>query len=379
MATREQKKNKLKLAKQKQKENRYNNQSVKDKFNKFHKIIVDKDSYDNHSKYPVGIRESTLSLLRDITKNLKNGINDDEDIEYVAKTLSHLAINPIPFYLEVISAVSSSTNDKKKIKSLNDSLKKAKCGLNNTERALLSSQMQSIIAEYFMVNEVYDAHDYGAIKVAFEVAYQAIYNGLQEHPINSLILNVQYGDNLESIEIEYEDSTKKYNLNDNIIIFPIWKSLDNLYHYYSIYRKDYKNFSQESINSLATAKNMYDEYKEREQGEEIISYKGIAMNYLGVLEEELKNLISKSFELDMKSITFNDAINYLNKKYFENLYDFEMIEVLHEMRKLRNKSAHPGETITSEDIENIERKLIGGQILKFIDWNLTSLLLNIKI
>lgn len=377
MATREQKKNKMKLARKKQKENRGENELAEEKFNEFDKIVVDKELYDNKYKLPIGIREFTLLLLKDIIKNLKDDINDDEEIKDVAKTLYNLSINPYSFYSEYISEIRNSISDKK-IKVLNDSLKKVKCGLNNTERALLRCQMMSIIMEYVMVSGVYNAHDYGAIRVAFETIYQAIYNGLQEHPIRSLVLNVKYGDTLDSIEIEYRDSNEKYNLNGDIYIHPIWKSLDNLYHYYSIYRTDYKKFSRESINSLATAKNTYDEYEKREQGKDIVSYKGIAINYLGVLEEELKTLISKSFNLDIKSITFSDAINYLNKKQFRELSDSKMIDTLHEMRKLRNKAAHPGESIELQDIKDIQEKIIGGQILKFIDWNLTDLLLNIK-
>lgn len=376
MATREQKKSKLKLARQRQKENREKSELVKEKFNAFDSIVVDKEIYDKESKYPIGIREFTLSQLKDIIKILKDGVNDDDEIKNTAGILRDFAKDQFSSYLKYISIIRPVISDKK-IKALNDSLKKAKCELNNTERALLKCMMESIITEYFMVNEVYDAHDYGAIRVFFELAYQSIYNGLQEYPIDSLVLNVQYGDTLDSIEIEYKDSSEKYNLNDNILIYPIWNSLDNLYHYNAIYRTKYKNFSQESINSLATAKNMYDEYKKRAQGEEIISYKGIAMNYLGVLEEELKKLISKSFDLEIKSIKFNDAINYLTKKNFDGLSNPEMINRLHEMRKLRNKAAHPGETITSQDIENIERKLIDGQILEFIDWILTGLSLNI--
>lgn len=377
MATREQKKSKLKLARQRQKENSGKSELVKEKFNAFDRIVVDKEIYDKESKYPIGIREFTLLRLKDIIKRLKDSINDDEEIKNTAGLLRDFARDQFSSYLKYISIIRPITSDKK-IKSLNDSLKKAKCELNNTERALLKSMMESIISEYFMANEVYDAHDYGAIRVFFELAYQSIYNGLQEYPIDSLVLNVHYGDTLDSIEIGYKDSNEKYNLNDNIWIYPIWNSLDNLYHYNAIYRTKYKNFSQESINSLATAKNMYDEYKKRAQGEEIISYKGIAMNYLGVLEEELKKLISKSFDLEIKSIKFNDAINYITKKNFDGLSNPEMINRLHEMRKLRNKAAHPGETITSQDIENIERKLIDGQILEFIDWNLTNLRLNIE-
>ena len=381
MATRQQKKkrlkeinNRIKETKRKKKDEKSDINSNEKELKQIISISNDRKSYTKRKSF-VGIREFALSELSEIIEDLKNDVISDSNIKDSAGLLYHLAMDPIKSFLEYLEFLRESVGSKA-AKVQYDSMKKSSSMLNRTERAVLKTQMMSILSEYFMVGGVYDKHDYGAIRVAFETARELIYEGLQEKKISSLILNVGYGDTLESIEVEYEDSDKKYILQEHIIIFPIWNSLDEFYRKHSIYKVEYSNFSEESINSLATAENMFNNLRERNEGSEMISYKGIAMNFLGVLEEEVKNMVCKKLRLNLTKLTFNDAINHLRKGQFGELSEPDMIERLDKLRILRNKAAHPGNTITVEDIEYIENELISRQVLKFIDWKLTDIKMN---
>ncbi|WP_058953040.1 SEL1-like repeat protein [Clostridium tyrobutyricum] len=362
MATRRQRKSKQKLAKQKQEENKKRNTAQSDNFNQ-------ELDFNDISELD-GIKAYVLLKLSKVINSLKSGEEDGIKIIETANELKRLAEEPEKSYNEYIESNKDKIS-KKNLSRIKCILKNSKYSLNTTERALLETQMRAISMEYAMKNLDYETIDYGAIRVCFELSYEAIFEGLEEKKINSLDIYVGYGDTLSGFKATYEDTAEKYDLSKHIFLMPKWHSLDELYNEYTVYKHKYVNFKESSLNSLATAYATQKEYETRTSGRELLSYNGIALNYFSVLEVELKKLIVQNFNVEHNKLKLFDAINYLSKSEFVGLSAEGVIKQLHEIRELRNKVAH-GYTISEYECQNIYRTLISGQILQFISWNLAN-------
>ncbi|MDO5040438.1 hypothetical protein [Clostridium sp.] len=360
MAKRLQKRKKLKEIKLKQKLNREKNKEVlKEKLEDF--------NFNNITKFS-GIKAYALINLEEIINLLKEGNNDDNEILLMARKLMDFSIEPRKKYNEFLRENKITKENKNVLNLLN---RDPKYILNTTERALLKFEMQGIILEFATKNTKYEAIDYGAIRVCFETVYFAILQGLEERKIQSLNIYVGYGDVLADIKVEYKEDNSKYNLNEQIIIFPIWNSLDDLYNEYTKYKTKYINFNENSLYSLATAYATEKQYNDRENGKELISYNGIALNYLGVLEVELKKLISQKTGKNIRKIRLVDAINELQKLNLDILSQKEIIEELHNIREIRNKVAH-GFSISYKELDYIQKNLLDREIFKYISWELNN-------
>ena len=115
---------------------------------------------------------------------------------------------------------------------------------------------------------------------------------------------------------------------------------------------------------------MEKKYESRDEGKEIISYNGIVLNYVGVFEFELKKLIALKFNLKEIDLKLVDAINNLSKLNHSILSTPELIEDLHNVRKLRNKVAH-GNSITYDEylyVRNIISDFLLNEISKELSY-----------
>ena len=354
MATKQKKKEKKKILKLQQNNSRLKNKNREEKKEE----ILDFDKITEFN----GTKCYVLIKLNKMIESLRNKENDDKKILLLTKELREFAINTQSIYNRFL-------NNNKKSKSKNHSNKIIKYNLNTTERAFLKSQMETISMEYVTKDLNLQGVDYGAIKAFFQMVYRVLIVGLEDRVIKYVDIYVGYDDELCDANVIYEDSNEKYNLNTHIFISIFWNPLDNLYHAYSIYKTEYLNFSESSLKSLATATTMAKEYESREQGKELISYNGVVLNYTGVLEFELKKLISKKLNLNIRNLKFVDAINYLAKCNCGTLSKEEVINDLHKIRLLRNKVAH-GDTVTYEEFKFIQIVLIDSQILQLISWKM---------
>lgn len=362
MASRQMKKEKKKRLKQKQKEITLKNKELKK--NKVEVFSSDNDKnnlldtnkdrmelLDIHKEeLPdiedivayTGPRGYVLKALNKMVHELNNRTISDEDIQDVARLLIALAEKPDTMYKQLLK-ISNIKNNDKRLKAKT----KIKTNLNMTERALLKNRMQGILMEYgwkgFNENV-----DYSGIRLYFEMTYRLILAGLEEKKIKSIDLTVGYGDAIYELGVKYSSDGSKYNINENNYIIVHFNALDNLYNTYSIYKNKYKDFSESSLYSLATASDMAKQYESREEGKDIVSYNGIVLNYVGVLECELRKLIAIKFNLNEIDLKLVDAINYLNKLNHPILSTQELIEDLHKVRKLRNKAAHGNFTTYDE-------------------------------
>lgn len=325
--------------------------------------------FNNITKFN-GIKAYVLLNLSEAINSLTLEENDDNKILLIAKELEKFSVEPERIYNEYLN-INTNSITKEQLIAIKNLVEEPNYILNTTERALLKSQMHGIILEYNTKNQIYESIDYGAIRVCFELVYQAIFIGLDEKKIKHLEFDVAYGDILVDLKIEYENSDEKYNLKENIIIFPVWNSLDELYTNYTQYKTQYISFEENSWKLLATAYETQKQYENRREGKELLSYNGLASNYVSVLEVELKKLVVKTFNVNNKTLTLENAINYLTKCNFECLSKEYIVNKLHEIRKLRNRIAH-GNEITYEEFHKIYTLLIENQILKFISWSLSK-------
>lgn len=316
-----------------------------------------------------GPRGYALKTLKGMIDDINNGITSDEAIQGVARLLIELAEKPGIIYMKILKLLNIS-NEQLKLNSTG----KVNTSLNITERALLKNRMQGILMEYgwkgFSENI-----DYSGIRLYFEMAYRLILAGLEEKKIESIDLSVGYGDAIYELNVNYVNDWSEHNIHENCFIRVNFNPLDNLYNTYAIYKNKYKDFSESSLYSLATASDMAKQYESREEGKDIISYNGIVLNYVGVLECELKKLIALKFNLNEIDLKLVDAINYLSKLNHPILATQELIEDLHNVRKLRNKAAH-GNFITYDEYLDV-RSTVSDFILDEISKELSYLKLGI--
>ncbi|HAX72312.1 MAG TPA: hypothetical protein DCY20_02175, partial [Firmicutes bacterium] len=301
MASKAQKKQKQKLARQVQQSNKEKNKVVH--------MSDDVLTIDfNDITVLDGPKACVLVVLKEMVEMLASGVHEDEVILTIADALKDFAMNPITEYEQVLNQFKGELT-KQELKQSKRLCYNKQYMLNTTERALLKTQMQSILLEYGMKNTDYEGIDYGAIKVCFEVVYVALFEGMQEKLISGLDVYVGYGDVLANLEVRYKDSKEKYNLKEHFIIFPFWHALDELYNQVSILKTKYPQFEEYSINSLATAIETQKQFECRENGQEFLSYNGIALNYFNVLEVELKKLMTtRGHETDTR-LRLVDMIN----------------------------------------------------------------------
>ena len=352
MASKQMKKEKKKRLKQKQKEITLKNKDIKN--NSVEKLNGDegKTKLSNLHKEELpdiediiaytGPRGYVLKALNKMIYELNNRTISDEDIQDIARLLIALAEKPNTIYKQLLKFSNIKNNDKR----LN-SKTKIKTNLNMTERALLKDRMYGILMEYTW-KSVDQNVDYNGIRLYFEMTYRLILAGLEEKKIRSIDLTVGYGDVIYELGVNYMNDGSQYNINEHNCITVHFNPLDNLYNKYTIYKNKYKDFSESSLYSLATASDMAKKYESREEGKDIISYNGIVLNYVGVFEYELKKLIALKFNLNRMNLKLVDAINYLSKLNHPYLSKSEIIENVHKVRKLRNKCAH-GDFITYDE------------------------------
>ena len=375
MSKKQLKKDKKKFIKLKQKEITARNKALKkDVQNKIELLSLDKSELpDLEDKIErSGPRGYVLKILKDIIDDINLGCIDDKEIIPVAQLLIKFAEKPSEVYSELLDL--ANINLSKQQKKL---MNKSNVSLNLTERVLLKNRMQGILMEYQFKDLSTANIDYSGIRVFFETAYRLILVGLEDRKILGIDIYLGYGDIIFDLIVEYDgENHSKYNINHNTFIYIGWKPLDNLYNTYTIYKNKFKNFSEGSVQSLATATDMGKEYESRNNGKELISYSGVVLNYICPFESELKNLISKKFNLDKDNLKLVKAINYLKKINNQLLSDEKTIDTLHKVRSLRNKVAH-GKPATYDEYRYIYNSLLLSGILECLNKELANINNNI--
>ena len=373
MASKQMQKEKKKRLKLKQKEITLKNKELnKNKEDKTELLDLNKEELPEVEDVIelTGPRGYVLKVLKDMVQDMNSGSVPDNEIQILAEVLIKLAQKPTDTYTQILKARKIKRNNK--VLNLKN---KINTNLNTTERAFLKNRMQGILMEYGWKNSG-ERIDYSGIRLYFEMAYRLILAGLEEKKIRWIDMSVGYGDSIYELKVNYRDDGSQYNIHEMNYIQVYFNALDNLYNTYAIYKNKYSGFSECSLNSLATASDMYEKYISREEGKEIVSYNGIVLNYVGVLEFELKKLMALKFKLNEKRLKLVDAINSLSKLNHPYLSTPEVIEDLHKVRLLRNKVAH-GNSITYDECSYVRTTLVVNSILDEISREITLIKLGI--
>ncbi|WP_195964745.1 hypothetical protein [Clostridium cuniculi] len=313
-----------------------------------------------------GYSELEKSILK---KNMLNAMKNPEKFDVLYRHIDAYTVNI------------------NKIKRAKKSINNYETHLNNAERAVIKFYTQGIVSEFALkLDNKYESIDYGAIKVYFDIMYRAIFEGMENKFIKNIKVYVGYGDIVTDIKITYLNEVANYDLNgqpklkwnngneilsgeefhikditnisieNSYYIDTKWISQNERYNAYTVFKHKYPAFCELSLNSLANAFATKKEYDNIEIGREFITYNGIIISYISALEIELGRLIRIINKNNNKKM---NLINLINTVYDLKIDGFnsEVIEILHNIRKIRNKAAHAMD-ITKEECEFVETEII---------------------
>lgn len=257
----------------------------------------------------------------------------------------------------------------KELKMLPELANRNKGNFSRAEKQIITTVPKMILMEYLTMDPKYANYDYNAMRLFVDLLYRCIINGLEDRNIGMITVKVLYGDVLKSYEVKYNDDS---NCSDEYAGVPIfWDAVDELYRSYTSYKSRYKGLDEHSISILGSATEKLNDIEKRKQGRELISYNGIASEYTSVVEHELKRLISKLINKDIKSITFFDAIEKLKVIDSDNSFIYQLstdykITQLHWVRGIRNDIDHGTRKISCDEIQRIYKIIIFGDLLDLV-------------
>ncbi|MFB5285154.1 SEC-C domain-containing protein [Peribacillus sp. Hz7] len=235
-----------------------------------------------------------------------------------------------------------------------------KGNLTETEFKLAKTPTTGNLAEYVQLPDGAKP-DYNAMRVMSEFAYQAILEGISdEKKYWSATIFVDTNDTL--VKWEFHSSENDIPLLDEI--FVSWKSLDPLDNEYKILINKLYAFEKESLKTLATITTQM-KFIQKKQSD-LISYTSITMGYLGVLEQELRHLISLYKTGKQKRMMLREICGYLKDKNIGEM-DRQFISRLETLIPLRNRAAH-GEFISKDEFQPVQEILLNGQGYEIISW-----------
>jgi hypothetical protein len=321
----------------------------------------------------MGIREMALAQIQQIIIYLSRDHVRDDLIQFNARDVLQLLNHGEIHYLKVMREINEmkglSRRDLEKEMSILKQKVKIKPKLNRNERILIRQTMHGLLMEYALVGDL-ETCDYGAMRVSAEFCYHAVKQGIPENEnYSSATLYVDTGNTLVNWEFHQDNLPHTQLPNENNAeIFIRWKPLDELEHEYESYAHALTGLSEESKKMLASA--LVQEKSMNKKSADKISYSGIIMNYFGIIERELRELIAQLEGWEStKRMMWHEISEYVRKNAVpyitENIPDF--YEKMKQLNGIRNKAAH-GEFISSEDFNRVKSLAVNKQLLQFISW-----------
>jgi len=323
-----------------------------------------------------GPRELVLSLIEMSLAYINQEKPDDDLLHMIAKNILGIATrNPLEFLYQNIEGVKNdgyiSINEvQKKVKSFM-SKKNAKNHLfNNVEKLMIRQVSSSITMEYLMKME-HQIPDYGMMKINYEFLYAVLKEGLPNSPIPfNVTLYTDTGNTLVSWDFEYRQLSEKYT--EGLPVYFEHKPLDDLENEYEKLRTQYAYLSKSSLQTLATA---LAQEKRLDKSKNLMSYTGLCISYLGIIEKELRNIIlfaNKELSQSKKRLMWRDIVIYYEKNGFEIfLFEHELqqswLDNLKQLNPLRNKAAH-GEFISLEEFKAVKQFSLDSKLLDWISY-----------
>ena len=322
--------------------------------------ILDKNQTSPELPLPIGLKSYCIYRLKQIETELNLKNPDDKILTAYYGDLYLLFYKNINNLENNISYIHELSNTKKIMNVENENLS------FNEQRFLLENAITASLLDY-----AYKTTDYGASKALLTLSLRLLENGVTDEKIltfASLITNT--GDELVDWELEF--TTDK-----SVPFIDIeFKPLDILDNEYQKKKTEYPSLSDDSLKAIATA---ITQEVLLNKSQELMSYSGLAMNYFGVLERELKVIISNYSSNFNSKMMWRDITEFFknNKtkiltKLVPNLY-----ELLKIMNPLRNKAAH-GEFISKEEFELLKSVVFNERLYDYISWEVAGDIPEIK-
>lgn len=308
-----------------------------------------------------GMKELALALMDQMGTYLRREHKRDDVIHFLAKDLMKLVDEGERYYFQVVSEIL----EMKGLPSSARSKVKADPALTRAERILIRNAAQSILAEYAFLGE-YDTADYGAMKAIMECCYQAVARGIEEQAdLWSVRMFVDTNNQLVDWELQLsEDGVYGLDKDERKVIIDFeWNSLDEIENEYEKYAHTLTGLREESLKTLATA--IVQESSIPRKSVDKISYTGLAMNYFGLLEQELRDVISlHEGAPSLKKRMWWELCEYLQNQHIPIVSDnVELLgDKLKALHALRNRAAH-GEFITYEEFAAIKELALDSNLL----------------
>lgn len=318
-----------------------------------------------------GPREFVLAHIYFLLNEVQQDQPDDALIESAARSISSISHQEaIPFFYKHIVAyknngVANSAEQRKQIHKFITKKNHKKHLFNDAERLLIRQVAVGIVTEYMLLEQAHHRADYGMMKIQLEFLQEVLETGIPVSPLpNQVEIFSDSGNRMVSWNITPHDKLVKFALHllVNIEVHP----MDHLENEYEILCHKYAYLDKESLHTLATA---IAQEKMMSKSNQLLSYTGMTLSFLTVLERELKSiLLSRGTNTEPKKLMWKRIIQHLTEEEIlrgkENK-EREWLEGLSNFNELRNRAAH-GEFVTYEEYRGVKTFILQSGLLNWI-------------
>ncbi|SFM37862.1 TPR repeat [Paenibacillus sp. 1_12] len=300
-----------------------------------------------------GYRSYLLGRLEQLTTEFKNNnVRDDVIISLCGDLYNQLDQGKWKYTPERSAS---------KFDSLDESQNRA---ISRNEYIMLLTVVEGILVDYAYLAKG-AIPDHGAMYVCSELAFRVLDQGLSDKKkITKAIIHVDTGDSFDGWEL-FEGET--YEIDNRIWID--FHSKDELENRYKMIRNEWYGLSDQSQKTLATAMILEVSMESLKSGE-LLSYQGIAMNYFGVIEEELRSIILQLEHWpNSRRMMWRDLCEYCHTHTIPNMNQYipDLGSALTDLLPLRNRAAHGG-FVSKDEFSQIKELVFERNLLSYLSW-----------
>lgn len=316
----------------------------------FEPIFQDEIAIPNHP-IPRGLRSFCIYRIEQFLRELENSNPNVRLLKAYYGDLYWL------FYKN-INQLENKIKEIKRASNIEEYMEFENEGLTNLEQQIV---LIDTISSSFL-DFAFNSLDYGAFKVTSKFCKQILLEGLSDNiNVGFIQLQIDTGDEL----VGWEFFESKSKCSEIIYEFVSMDVLDNEYQKMKL---RLSGFTDTSLKTIATAITQEDALK---KSKDLISYTGLAMNYFGVLEQELRNIVYKHNKTTNKRMMWRDLAQFFKDNTFPILNKFlsEFGKEVEEINEMRNKSAH-GEFISFEEFNKLKTFVFTHRAFDYMSWEL---------
>ncbi|MFS0855239.1 hypothetical protein [Paenibacillus taichungensis] len=233
---------------------------------------------------------------------------------------------------------------------LKDQVLECDSELSFGERQVIYTISLLIIYHYSTLTEDYHLPDHRGMCCYSELLLCTLIDGLDDRMINRIDAYLNLDASCYKYNVEYAANELQTHL---CPVFIKSHFDEELFETYNFAICNYKEFSEHSLQIIATGLENYKLNEIRTFGKEIISYNSIVSSISGTIEFELRELLKT---LGHRIDSFNSAINKLSELTERDdyvSYLATLCDKFHIIRRYRNISSHGKEKINKEQMDEI--------------------------